>query len=40
MDAFVHHISDFIHAAFENGLKLARFDEYWHDEDKGKQRKS
>jgi len=34
--AFVHHISDFIHAAKANGLKLTKFDEYWHEEDQGK----
>ena len=36
VDAFVHHISEFIHAAEENGLKLEKFNEYWHDQDQGK----
>ncbi len=36
VDAFVHHISDFIHAAESNGLKLSSFNEHWHEEDDGK----
>ena len=36
VDAFVHHISDFIHAADGNGLKLEKFEEYWHPEDQEK----
>lgn len=36
VDTFVHHISDFIGAALENGLKLLRLSEYWHEEDAGK----
>jgi malonyl-CoA O-methyltransferase len=36
VEAFVHHISDFIHAAEENGLKLNRFNEYWHEADQDK----
>ena len=36
VDVFVHHISDFIHAAEGNGLKLERFDEYWHADNQGK----
>ena len=36
VDAFVHHISDFIHAAMENGLRLSSLNEYWHEEDAGK----
>ena len=36
VDAFVHHMSDFIGAAVENGLKLLRLNEYWHEEDEGK----
>lgn len=36
VDAFVHHISDFIHAAEEHGLKLASLHEYWHAEDQHK----
>jgi len=36
VDAFVHHISDFMQAAEINGLKLEKFNEYWHEEDEGK----
>jgi len=36
VEAFVHHISDFINAASVNGLRLAAFDEHWHEEDAGK----
>ena len=36
VEAFVHHISNFLHAADVNGLKLVRLNEYWHEEDKGK----
>ena len=36
VDAFVHHISHFVHAAEGNGLKLDKFNEYWHEEDQGK----
>jgi malonyl-CoA O-methyltransferase len=36
VDAFVHHISEFIHAAEANGLKLEKFNEYWHEQDAGK----
>ena len=36
VDAFVHHISDFIDLALENGFKLLRLNEYWHEEDEGK----
>jgi len=36
VDAFVHHISDFIGAAMENGLKLLSLKEFWHEEDEGK----
>ena len=36
VDVFIHHISEFIHAAEENGLKLENFDEYWHEQDQGK----
>jgi len=35
VNAFVHHISDFFKAGTENGLVLARLDEYWHDADQG-----
>lgn len=36
VDVFIHHISEFIHAAEANGLKLIKFDEVWHGEDAGK----
>jgi len=36
VDAFVHHISDFLNAATSNGLELAKLNEYWHEEDQGK----
>jgi ubiquinone/menaquinone biosynthesis C-methylase UbiE len=36
VDAFVHHISDFINAATANGLKIAKLNEYWHEEDENK----
>ncbi|PWB76705.1 MAG: SAM-dependent methyltransferase [Anaerolineales bacterium] len=36
VEAFVHHISDFIHAAFDQNLKLIQFDEHWHEQDQGK----
>ncbi|MFT3892692.1 MAG: class I SAM-dependent methyltransferase [Anaerolineales bacterium] len=36
VDAFIHHISEFIYAAEENGLKLEQFNEYWHEQDQGK----
>ncbi|HSM71857.1 MAG TPA: class I SAM-dependent methyltransferase [Anaerolineales bacterium] len=36
VDAFVHHVSEFINAASENGLKLAKLNEYWHKEDEGR----
>ena len=36
VDAFVHHTSDFIGAAMENGLKLTSLNEYRHEEDEGK----
>jgi malonyl-CoA O-methyltransferase len=36
VDAFVHHISDFTNAASASGLKLAKFNEYWHAEDQNK----
>jgi len=34
--AFVHHLSDFTHAATRVGLTLTRLDEWWHDDDAGK----
>ena len=36
VDVFIHHISEFIHAAEKNGLKLLKFDEVWHADDTGK----
>ena len=33
VDAFVHHISDFINTATDHGLKLVNLMEYWHKED-------
>jgi len=36
VDAFTHHISDFIHAAETNQMKLLRLNEYWHEADTGK----
>ena len=34
--AFVHHISDFVNAASNNGLKLVQLNERWHAYDQGK----
>jgi len=36
VDAFVHHISEFLQAATDNGLSLIKLDEYWHEEDQNK----
>lgn len=36
VDVFIHHISEFIHTAEKNGLKLLKFDEVWHEDDAGK----
>jgi ubiquinone/menaquinone biosynthesis C-methylase UbiE len=36
IQAFVHHISDFLAAAENNGLKLKKFREWWHQDDQGK----
>jgi malonyl-CoA O-methyltransferase len=36
VDAFIHHISDFIRAAEASGFALAKLEEYWHDADAGK----
>jgi ubiquinone/menaquinone biosynthesis C-methylase UbiE len=36
IDAFVHHLSDFIEAAYENGLSLKLIKEWWHEEDRNK----
>jgi malonyl-CoA O-methyltransferase len=33
---FIHHISEFIHAAKSHSLKLTQFNELWHPEDTGK----
>jgi len=33
---FVHHLSDFTNAASASGLKLVKFNEYWHAEDQNK----
>jgi len=33
IQAFVHHISDFVKAAEKNGLTLQGFREWWHEED-------
>jgi malonyl-CoA O-methyltransferase len=34
--AFVHHISDFVNAAANHGLRLVKLKEYWHAQDQGK----
>ena len=36
VDAFVHHISDYVNTARLNGLQLIKLDEYWHEEDQNK----
>lgn len=36
VDAFVHHISDFLRAAEDQGLQLGMLNEHWHDQDQGK----
>jgi ubiquinone/menaquinone biosynthesis C-methylase UbiE len=36
VDAYVHHLSDFLHAARQQPLSLLNFNEYWHAEDAGK----
>lgn len=36
IQAFVHHLSDFINAAKINGFTLESFNEWWHEEDKNK----
>jgi len=36
VDAFVHHISEFLNAAAANGLILVKLNEYWHEEDQNK----
>jgi malonyl-CoA O-methyltransferase len=34
--AFVHHISEFVHLAAQNGLRLVTLHEYWHEADRNK----
>lgn len=36
VEAFVHHISEFLKAAKSNGLQLVTLNEYWHAQDKDK----
>jgi len=36
IQAYVHHISDFFQSASENGLRLADFREWWHENDEGR----
>jgi malonyl-CoA O-methyltransferase len=36
IDAFVHHISDYLAAAETTGLSLLSLKEWWHEEDEGK----
>ena len=36
VDAFVHHISDFLKAATDNALSLVTLNEFWHEEDQNK----
>jgi malonyl-CoA O-methyltransferase len=36
VDAFIHHISDFLKAAQESRLSLVHLDEYWHETDENK----
>jgi malonyl-CoA O-methyltransferase len=36
IEAFVHHISDFLEAGAKNGLRLKECKEWWHEEDHGK----
>jgi ubiquinone/menaquinone biosynthesis C-methylase UbiE len=36
VEAFRHHISDFINAAMANGFKLAKLNEYWHEADQSR----
>jgi len=33
VDAFAHHVSDFINASITNGLRLVKLNEYWHEMD-------
>ena len=36
VDAFVHHVSDYVNAATATGLKLVKLVESWHEEDQNK----
>jgi len=36
VNAFVHHVSDFFHAAANNGLALVGLKEFWHEADQNK----
>lgn len=36
VDAFIHHISDFLNAATNSGLALMKLNEYWHEADQNK----
>lgn len=36
IDAFVHHVTDFLDAAAATNLHLTSLREWWHDEDHGK----
>lgn len=36
VEAFVHHISDFVNAAISNKFSLVKLNEYWHEEDQTK----
>ena len=36
IQAFVHHISDFLYAAKSNGFRLKEFKEWWHETDENK----
>jgi malonyl-CoA O-methyltransferase len=36
IEAFIHHISDFLNAASENNLRLVTLNEWWHTNDQDK----
>jgi ubiquinone/menaquinone biosynthesis C-methylase UbiE len=36
VDAFVHHVSDFLQAAGQNQMVLVQLEEYWHETDENK----
>lgn len=36
VQAFLHHISDFLNAANVNGMSILKLDEWWHESDQGK----